>query len=128
MIPQTISTDKVRAFKKNLEQQSFDFEQNFKIDEVLAQVLSAWNEWQKRENPDEKHHNSEQLKERELTEIVRIIRVLVYQGDCKWLGETLANGAVPANGRYTLGNGCVITSTTITGFPEVVISHESEEV
>lgn len=45
MIPQTISTDEVRAFKSFLKQQSFDFDQNFKNDEVLAQVLSAWKEW-----------------------------------------------------------------------------------
>lgn len=63
MIPQTISTDEVLAFKKSLEQQGFDFDQNFNNDEVLAQVLSAWQKWKKWENPDGKPHGFEQLEQ-----------------------------------------------------------------
>lgn len=54
-------------------------------------------------------------------EIVRVIRVLVYQGERSWVEKTLATGAVPANGRHTLGeNKGVISSMTITEFPEVL--------
>ena len=47
MIPKTISTDEVIYFKSYLMQQSFNFNQNFNSHEVLAQVLSAWEEFRK---------------------------------------------------------------------------------
>lgn len=62
-------------------------------------------------------------------EIVRVIRVIAYEGSRDWVEHTLSTGSVPSNGRkliagnkrnLTRGVNCTISSVTLNEFPQVV--------
>ena len=57
------------------------------------------------------------------SDIVRVLRILEYVGPREWVETTLAQGAVPANGQYTVGQSqfkqC-IRSAVIGQYPEIL--------
>ncbi|MCP1159302.1 hypothetical protein [Bacillus infantis] len=62
-----------------------------------------------------------------MSEKVRVLRVLEYVGDRKWVEETLSKGGVPANGQVVLrgkDTGRIIKSSLVGDFPEVLSKEE----
>ena len=57
---------------------------------------------------------------------VRVMRVLIYEGEHEWVEQTLAKGGVPINGSHTVRNKGYISSKIIPEFPKVLESHEAE--
>ena len=55
---------------------------------------------------------------------VRVLRILEYVGDRKWVEETLAKGSVPTNGQRSIGTAGVIKSAILGEFPEILESKE----
>lgn len=62
-----------------------------------------------------------------MKDIVRVIRILVYEGTRDKVEFTLSKGGVPANGRSPNSYGLRITSMTLSEFPEVVGVTEEEK-
>lgn len=53
-------------------------------------------------------------------ELVRVIRILVYEGSREWVEKTLSMGQVPMNGRKvmtTRGVDNIVSSMTLREFP-----------
>lgn len=51
---------------------------------------------------------------------VRVLRVLEYVGDRKWVEETLSRSSVPLNGVKRIDNANSIKSSVLDYFPETV--------
>jgi predicted phage tail protein len=51
---------------------------------------------------------------------VRVLRIIEYVGDRKWVEETLQRGGIPANGSKKFGESNIIKSALIDQFPEVI--------
>lgn len=52
-------------------------------------------------------------------DIIRVVRVMEYQGPRSIIEHTLANGAVPANGEHRFGDS-MIRSAMLGSFAEIV--------
>lgn len=60
-----------------------------------------------------------------MSDRVRILRVLEYEGPREWAERTLTGGAVPTNGEYRGGN-FVIRSAILGQFPEIMEKPEGD--
>lgn len=57
---------------------------------------------------------------------VRVLRIIEYVGNRKWVEETLKRGEIPSSGSKSFGNECVIKSALIDQFPEIVQEKSDE--
>jgi hypothetical protein len=58
-----------------------------------------------------------------MSDIVQIIRIIVYEGDREWVESTLKHTAIPLNGDFNFfgeGKRRVIKSKTLGDFPTIM--------
>jgi hypothetical protein len=59
-----------------------------------------------------------------MSEIVRVMRILVYEGEREWVEETLKGSLVPMDGIKYVGKKGMIKSALMDKFPEILFKSE----
>jgi len=63
-----------------------------------------------------------------MSDKVRVMRILVYEGTREWVDIALKGGRVPLEGQLSFGGDNLIKSALIDKFPEILDKQEVREL